>query len=130
MRTGALEIRHGAEQYTGYLEFIFYGHHLDRAVPRIPEAVYCLTPSLLEMSKRVAGLDVTIMSVTQAWVRILGELSIDTTFSWICIIAGVRVSRWDFKGQWRSLPPSFHSDAPDILGPLWRTVRQSLQPVV
>ena len=38
--------RHGAERYTGYLEFMFYGYHLDRAIPRIPEAVYCLTPSL------------------------------------------------------------------------------------
>ena len=39
--------RHGAEQYTGYLEFVFYGYHLDRAIPRISEAVYCLTPSLV-----------------------------------------------------------------------------------
>ena len=39
--------RHGAERYTGYLEFMFYGYHLDRAIPRIPEAVYCSTPSLL-----------------------------------------------------------------------------------
>ena len=38
--------KHGAEQYTGYLEIIFYGHHLDRAVPRVSEAIYCLTPSL------------------------------------------------------------------------------------
>ena len=27
--------RHGAAQYTGDLEFIFYGHHLDRAIPII-----------------------------------------------------------------------------------------------
>ena len=29
------DIRHGAEQYTGDLEFIFYGYHLDRTIPRI-----------------------------------------------------------------------------------------------
>ena len=39
--------KHGAEQYAGYLETIFYGHHLDRAIPRISEAIYCLTPSLV-----------------------------------------------------------------------------------
>ena len=38
--------RHGAEQCTGYLEFILYGYDLDSAIPRMSDAVYCLTPSL------------------------------------------------------------------------------------
>ena len=38
--------RHGAEQYTGYLEFILYGYDLDSAIPRMSDAAYCLTPSL------------------------------------------------------------------------------------
>ena len=29
------------EQCTGYLEFVFYGYHLDRAIPRVSEAIYC-----------------------------------------------------------------------------------------
>ena len=30
-----VQYRHGAAQYTGDLEFIFYGYHLDRAIPII-----------------------------------------------------------------------------------------------
>ena len=43
----SLICRHGAEQYRGDLELIFSGYHLDRTVPKIPEPVYCLMPSLL-----------------------------------------------------------------------------------
>ena len=39
--------RHGAEQYAGDLECVFYGYHLDRAILKIAEAAYCLMPSLL-----------------------------------------------------------------------------------
>ena len=45
--------KHGFEQYAGYLENVFHGHHLDGAVPRISEAVYCLTPSLAPTNARV-----------------------------------------------------------------------------
>ena len=45
--------KHGAEQYTGYLEFIFSGYHLDRTVPRIPEPVHCLVPSLIYNRERM-----------------------------------------------------------------------------
>ena len=38
--------RHGAEQYAGNLECVFYGYHLDRAILKIAEAAYCLMPSL------------------------------------------------------------------------------------
>ena len=38
--------RHGAEQYAGDLECVFYGYHLDRAILKIAEAAYCLMPSL------------------------------------------------------------------------------------
>ena len=38
--------RHGAEQYAGDLECVFYGYHLDRAILNIAEAAYCLMPSL------------------------------------------------------------------------------------
>ena len=41
-------IRHGAEQYTGDLEFILNGYYLDRAVPRMAQAVCCLMPSSLQ----------------------------------------------------------------------------------
>ena len=37
---------HGAEQYAGDLECVFYGYHLDRAILKIAEAAYCLMPSL------------------------------------------------------------------------------------
>ena len=41
--------RHGAEQYAGDLECVFYGYHLDRAILKIAEAAaYCLMPSLLQ----------------------------------------------------------------------------------
>ena len=43
-----LDIRHGAERFMGDLEFICYDYHLDRTIPRIVEAVYCLMPSLLD----------------------------------------------------------------------------------
>ena len=39
--------RHGAEQYEGDLECVFYGYHLDRAILKIAEATYCLMPSLM-----------------------------------------------------------------------------------
>ena len=39
-------IRHGAEQYAGDLECVFYGYHLDRAILKNAEAAYCLMPSL------------------------------------------------------------------------------------
>ena len=38
--------RHGAEQYVGDLECVFYGYHLDRVILKIAEAAYCLMPSL------------------------------------------------------------------------------------
>ena len=34
-KTKYLQVRHGAEQYTGDLEFVFYGYHLDRTILRI-----------------------------------------------------------------------------------------------
>ena len=39
--------RHGAEQYAGDLECVFYGYHLDRAILKTAEAAYCLMPSLV-----------------------------------------------------------------------------------
>ena len=39
--------RHGAEQYAGDLECVFYGYHLDREILKIAEAAYCLMPSLV-----------------------------------------------------------------------------------
>ena len=39
--------RHGAEQYAGDLECVFYGNHLDRAILKIAEAAYCFMPSLV-----------------------------------------------------------------------------------
>ena len=38
---------HGAEQYAGDLECVFYGYHLDRAILKIAQAAYCLVPSLI-----------------------------------------------------------------------------------
>ena len=43
-----VEARHGAEQYAGDLECVFYGYHLDRAILKNTEAAYCLMPSLVE----------------------------------------------------------------------------------
>ena len=42
----SLNVRHGAEQYAGDLECVFYGYHLDRAILKNAEAAYCLMPSL------------------------------------------------------------------------------------
>ena len=39
--------RHGAEQYAGDLDCVFYGYHLDRAILKIADAAYCFMPSLL-----------------------------------------------------------------------------------
>ena len=38
--------RHGAEQYAGDVECVFYGYHLDRAILKIADAAYCFMPSL------------------------------------------------------------------------------------
>ena len=38
--------RHGAEQYAGDLECVFYGYHLDRAILKFADATYCFMPSL------------------------------------------------------------------------------------
>ena len=46
----SVQIRHGAEQYTGYLEFILNGYDLDSAIPRMSDAANCLTPSLVQIS--------------------------------------------------------------------------------
>ena len=48
MRATPVETRHGAEQYAGDLECVFYGYHLDRAILKNAEAAYCLMPSLVE----------------------------------------------------------------------------------
>ena len=55
-RSTLLWYRHGAEQYAGDLECVFYGYHLDRAILKIVEAAYCLMPSLLWYSNRRRGL--------------------------------------------------------------------------
>ena len=47
---GCATATHGTGQYTGDLEFIFSGYHLDRTVPDTPEPVYCLMPSLATTS--------------------------------------------------------------------------------
>ena len=33
-RESAVTHKHVAEQYTGYLEYMLYGYHLDRAIPK------------------------------------------------------------------------------------------------
>ena len=43
-----VKTRHGAEQYAGDLECVFYGYHLDRAILKIAEAAYSLMPSLVK----------------------------------------------------------------------------------
>ena len=51
--------RHGAEQFTEDLAVIFYGCHLDRTIPEITAAIYCLMPSLLHRHYRQVGDDST-----------------------------------------------------------------------
>ena len=44
----SIQYSHGAEQYTEDLAVKFYGCHLDRTLPEIAAAVYCLMPSLIQ----------------------------------------------------------------------------------
>ena len=83
--------RHGAEQYTGDLELIFSGYHLDRTVPKIPEPVYCLMPSLLRRGKTVACLRIVCLSVCR---RMLDKIKSQTcrdnpdANNWNCMYLG------------------------------------------
>ena len=60
-------IRHGAEQYAGDLECVFYGYYLDRAILKIAEAAYCLIPSLGVMLVLTVRPEIKFITLFQMW---------------------------------------------------------------